>query len=368
MEGMGWFSLEILKRMVLSHPECEFIFFFDRKYDNDFIFADNIKPVVLHPQARHPFLYFIWFEISITKALKQHKADLFLSPDGFLSLRTKVPSVPVIHDINFLHHPENIPFLTRNYYNYFFPKFARKASRIATVSNYSKQDIVSSYGINPELVDVVPNGLREGFFPLDLDECADVKAKWTNGLPYFIYVGALINRKNITGLFKAFDLFCENNSIKHKLVVVGDAMWGGSYVKDAFDSMRNKQDVVFTGHLDQAQLNQLLSAATALSFVPFFEGFGVPIIEAFAAGTAVIASNTTSMPEVAGNAAILVDPHDPHSICKAMQKLAEDDVFRSDLISKGMTRKSEYSWDKSALLMWKCMMLALEQNKSAIDQ
>ena len=170
--------------------------------------------------------------------------------------------------------------------------------------------------------------MREGFFPLDLDECADVKAKWTNGLPYFIYVGALINRKNITGLFKAFDLFCDNNSIKHKLVVVGDAMWGGSYVKDAFDSMRNKQDVVFTGNLDQAQLNKLLSAATALSFVPFFEGFGVPIIEAFAAGTAVIASNTTSMHEVAGNAAILVDPHDPHSICKAMQKLAEDDVFR----------------------------------------
>lgn len=365
MEGMGWFSLEILKRMVLNHPECEFIFFFDRKYDQDFIFAENIRPVVLHPQARHPFLYFIWFEISVTKALKDYKADVFLSPDGFLSLRTDVPSVPVIHDINFLHHPENIPFLTRNYYNYFFPKFAKKAARVATVSNYSKQDIVKSYGINPDLVDVVPNGLREGFFPLDDKDCADVRAKWTGGQPYFIYVGALINRKNIAGLFKAFDLFCASHSQQHKLVVVGDAMWGGVYVKEAFDSMVNKQEVVFTGHLDQTQLNQLLSAATALSFVPYFEGFGVPIIEAFASGTAVITSNTTSMPEVAGDAAILVDPHTPQSICDAMIKLAEDTDFRLELIARGEARKSEYSWDQSAVLMWDSLMLALENNQSA---
>jgi len=355
MEGMGWFSLEILKRMVRNHPECEFIFFFDRQYAEEFVFAENVTPVVLHPQARHPFLYIAWFEWSISRALKKLKPDVFLSPDGFLSLSTKTPSIPVIHDINFLHHPENTPFLTRNYYNYFFPRFAKKAARIATVSEYSKADVSKSYGILPENIDVIPNGLREGFFVLSEQECDEVRLKWTKGSPYFIYVGALINRKNLVGLFKAFDLFCQANP-EHKLVIVGDAMWGGSYVKDAFHQMKNQERVIFTGHLIQIELNQLLSAATALTFVPFFEGFGVPIIEAFAAGTAVITSNTTSLPEVAGEAAILVDPKSPKAISDAMLQLTVNDALRMDLIHKGLMRVKEYNWEHSAELMWNCIM------------
>ncbi|MCA1760933.1 MAG: glycosyltransferase, partial [Bacteroidales bacterium] len=150
LEGMGWFSYETLKRMTRNHPEHEFIFIFDRPYSEEFIFSENITPVVIGPPARHPVLFYFWFEFQIPRVLKKHKADVFLSPDGYLSLKTKVPQLAVIHDISFAHRPQDIPGMKRWYYNYFFPKFARKATRIATVSNYSKTDIAKTYQVDAE--------------------------------------------------------------------------------------------------------------------------------------------------------------------------------------------------------------------------
>ena len=100
LEGIGWFSYESLKRICIAHPEHEFVFIFDRPYSEEFIFADNVTPVVVGPPARHPFLYILWFEISVAKVLRKHNVDVFLSTDGYLSLSTKVPSIAVLHDLN----------------------------------------------------------------------------------------------------------------------------------------------------------------------------------------------------------------------------------------------------------------------------
>jgi glycosyltransferase involved in cell wall biosynthesis len=142
LEGIGWVAYETLRRMVASHPEVEFYFLFDREPDPMFLFADNVKPVVLFPQARHPFLFIWFFEFSVTKALKKIKPDLFFSPDGYLSLRSDVPQVTQFHDLNFEHFPKDMPKIHLWHYKTFFPRFARKAKRIVTVSEFSKQDIV----------------------------------------------------------------------------------------------------------------------------------------------------------------------------------------------------------------------------------
>ncbi|MCP4551073.1 MAG: glycosyltransferase family 4 protein, partial [Bacteroidetes bacterium] len=113
LEGVGWFTHETLRLITVQHPEHEFYFLFDRDYDNDFIFSDNITPIIIGPQARHPFLYYLWFEKSVPAVLKKLKIDLFLSPDGYLSLRSKIPSINVIHDLNFEHHPNDYPFAER---------------------------------------------------------------------------------------------------------------------------------------------------------------------------------------------------------------------------------------------------------------
>ena len=113
LEGIGWVAFETLKRITRAHPEHEFYFIFDRKWDDMFIFSDNVTPVAVSPQARHPFLYYLWFEWSVPHILKKVKADLFLSPDAYLSLRTEVKSIAVFHDLNFEHYPNDLPFLER---------------------------------------------------------------------------------------------------------------------------------------------------------------------------------------------------------------------------------------------------------------
>ena len=181
LEGIGWFTFETLKRMTQNHPEHEFIFIFDRPFDRDFIFAENITPVVIGPPARHPLLFYIWFDFRIPKILKKYKADLFLSPDGYLSLRTKVPQLAVIHDINFVHRPDDLPWLIEKYYNYFFPKFARIAKRIATVSFYSKEDIARSFKIDCDKIDVVYDGINQMFKPLSEKEKIVARKKYAGG-------------------------------------------------------------------------------------------------------------------------------------------------------------------------------------------
>jgi glycosyltransferase involved in cell wall biosynthesis len=226
LEGMGWFSYQVLKRISQKNPKVHFVFLFDRQYDESFIFADNITPLVLSPQARHPFLYYAWLQVSVKGILNRMKPDLFLSPDGFLSLGAKCKQLPVIHDINFLHHPKDSKWLTAKYYNHYFPKFAKEATRIATVSEYSKNDISKNYHINPSNIDVVYNGINEFFKPLSEINKAETRLKYTAGKNYFVCVGSLHPRKNIPQLIKAFSEFKKETLAEIKLVLAGPAFWG----------------------------------------------------------------------------------------------------------------------------------------------
>ncbi|MEI6348895.1 MAG: glycosyltransferase family 1 protein [Bacteroidota bacterium] len=353
LEGIGWFTYETLSRITKLHPEHTFYFIFDRPYHSDFVFGDNVIPVVLHPKARHPFLFVIWFEISVTRFLAKLKPDLFLSPDGYLSLLTKTKSLAVIHDINFEHYPKDLPWIIEKYYRFFFPRFAQKASRIATVSEFSKQDIVAEYNINKSKIDVVYNGSNENYYPLTNSEKELTRAKYTQGKQFFVFVGALLPRKNLTNLFFAFEQFRQKTGHKTALVIVGEKKWWTSSIEQAYSNISDKNSIIFTGRLDPIELNKVLSASVALTYVSYFEGFGIPIIEAFRCGTAVITSNVTSMPEVAGDAAILVDPFSVDEIAEALQLLIENQDYRDQLIQKGTIQLSKFSWDKSAELLWK---------------
>ena len=359
LDGIGWFTYHTLNRITTQHPEMEFIFFFDRSWSEEFVFSKNVTPVALFPQARHPFLYYLWFEVAIPKALKKYKADLFLSPDGYLSLSTEVPQVGVMHDLNFEHYPADLPFLTRKYYQHYFPKFARKAKRLATVSEFSKDDIVNCYRIDPSKIDVVYNGVNEMYAPVD-DVIKDrVRLKFTNGCPYFIFVGMLHKRKNIANLLRAYDEFRKSENSDIKLLIVGHRKWWSDDMENAYNGMQYKNDVVFVGRQPIQDLIQLVASADVMLYVSTFEGFGVPIIEAMRCEVPVITSNVTAMAEVSGDAALLVDPFSITSISSAMIRVHRDGELRNTLIAKGKERSRIFSWDKSASLLWDCIEKAL---------
>ncbi|MEM9051592.1 MAG: glycosyltransferase family 1 protein [Bacteroidota bacterium] len=359
MEGIGWFSYETLSRITRSHPEIEFIFIFDRKPSTDFIFSENVKAVVAHPQARHPFLWYLFFEFGVKRVLDRYKPDLFLSPDGWLSLRSKVPQLAVIHDLNFEEHPEFIEPLVLRYYRRFFPLYAKKARRIATVSNYTKGDISARYGIDENSIDVVYNGVNELFRPLNEEDVSAIRNRYAKGDPYFLFVGLIHPRKNLKNQLKAFLKMKEETSSNLKYLVVGAKYSWESELDDLLASSIHGKDVIILGRQGLDELVDLYGAAFALTYASYFEGFGIPIVEAMKSGVPVITSNTSSMPEIAGDSGLLVAPDSVDEISIAMKKLWQDKELRERLIAEGMRRAKYFSWDKSANDLFESIQKAL---------
>ncbi len=351
MEGFGWYSYEITKRLVTQHPEHQFIFFFDRPFDSRFIFGENVTPVVLRPPARHPVLFILWFEVALKRAMKKHQVDVLFSPDGYLSLRSKSPQIGVIHDINFEHFPEDIPLVARIYLKKFFPKFARKASKILTVSNYSKSDIVKKYQIDPGKISVIWNGASDLYRPLDEAQTQEIKMRYADGKPYFLFVGSIHPRKNVKRLIKAFEQFKRQISSDIQLLIVGAAMWKNKAIDlEISDEIRDQ--VRFLGHVSQDELAAIMGAAFSLTYVPYFEGFGIPLVEAMKCGTPIICGNRTSLPEVAGDAALYCDPYNIEEIASQMKIMFENPNIHNNLSKKGLERSLLFSWDKSAASVW----------------
>ena len=355
LEGIGWYSFEILSRMVKNHPEHDFYFLFDRPYHKDFVLAKNVIPIVLSPQSRHPFLWYLWFEFAVSKFLRKNKIDLFFSPDGYLALKTNVKTILTIHDLNFEHFPKQLPFLTRIYYKYFTPKFCKKAEKIITVSETSKKDIISQYGIESEKISVIYNGANSKYRPIEEYEKKKVKTKYAAGSDYFYFVGSLHPRKNIINLMKGFDQFIAQTNTDYKLLIIGEQMWKNKNIELEFNKLEHKQQILFLGRKEIDELSKITAAATALTFVPYFEGFGIPLAEAMNCHTPIITSDVSCLPEIAGNTAIYANPNDINSIANAMQEVYKNSEKREKLIENCKIRKNEFSWDKAADEVWRIL-------------
>lgn len=352
LEGFGHFTNETLKRIVLNNPTVQFYFLFDRPFDKSYIFASNVTPVVIPPPARHPVLWYIWFDISIAIWLKKNKPDLFLSPDGYACLNTQVKQLCIFHDLAFEHFEDGISKIQLKYMRKYTPKFAKKVNRLATVSQYSKNDIVQKYGIDPNKIDVVYNGANELFKPLNTEEKTTIKNKYSQGFDYFLYVGSIHPRKNVATLLQAFDSFKKQTNSNYKLVLTGRMAWKTDKVNAIYNQMEFKNDVLFTGYLSNEDLAKVTASAFAMCYVSLFEGFGIPIIEAMQSGVPVICSNTSSMKEIGEAASIQVNPSSIESICHAMKMLYTDTNLQETLITKGFERQALFSWNISADLLW----------------
>jgi len=345
LEGVGWFTYETVKRLVERHPEYQFIFFFDRPFHQRFVFANNVTPVVLYPPARHPFLFYVWFEWSVRRALKKYKADIFISPDGFLTLRTKVPTLLVIHDLAHVHFPNQVKAIEQRYYNYFMHQFAQKATRIATVSTYSKKDIHEKYHIPLDNIDVVYNGARQNFKPVSATVQTSIKAKYTDGQDYFFYVGAVHPRKNVHRLITAFDQFKQQSTSSVQLVIAGRFAWQTGVVKTAYEQAQFQKDIKFLGYISDEEVPLLMASAFVFTYISLFEGFGIPLLEAMYCEIPVITSKTSSMPEVIGTAGLTVEPTSIPEIVTAMTNLYDNQDLQKQLSSNAKLERLKFDWE-----------------------
>jgi glycosyltransferase involved in cell wall biosynthesis len=350
LEGIGRFTHEVLRRMVRDHPEDEFYFFFDRSCDEKYLYAENVKPVILGPQSRHPVLWYWWFEKSVSKALIQNKIDVFFTPELYCCLSVDIPTLMIIHDLAYAHYPRHIPFSHRTYLEHFVPRFIRRADKIGCVSEATKDDVKSRFEIEEEKLFVSFNGPTPGFKPLTEREKEVVRMEITEGKPYFVYIGSMHPRKNIGRLILAYDQFRKNNpSSDHKLVLIGRLAWMSGRIKEAYDESPFQEDILPLGQKNDAA--KIVGAAEAMVYVSLFEGFGIPILEAMQCEIPVVTSNVSSMPEVVGEAGVQVDPKEVESIAKGMEEIL-DKKFQKTLIDLGRGRLSNFSWDKTSRLIY----------------
>jgi glycosyltransferase involved in cell wall biosynthesis len=343
LEGIGRFTFEILKRITINHPEHQFVFLFDRKPDEVFKFSSNVELQKISPPTRHPLLIKWWFDFSLPSVLKKIKPDVFISPDGFLPKTNTCPLIPVFHDLNFEHYPNFLPYSIARLYKKRFPVYANKSSKIITVSNFSKQDIIKTYNIEEGKIDVVYNAVSSNFNILDEEERTKVRKEFSGGKQYFVYVGSLHERKNIHSLLKAFSLFKEKSGSDMKLLLVGEKMWATAPISEGL-----LKDVLFLGRLNDEELARVMASAFALTYFSFYEGFGIPLIEAMNCGVPVLCSNTTSLPEVGSDACLLANPESVEEMSTVMFQIVQNDDLRNSLIEKGFRRVKDFSWDESA--------------------
>jgi glycosyltransferase involved in cell wall biosynthesis len=362
MTGIELFTFETFSRIAANHPEHTFYYLFDRPYDLKFITSQNIVPVVLPFRSHYRALLLrFWFEFVLPRALKKMKPDILIAPDSMMSLSTKVPTYLVVHDIGFEHYPHHLPKAISRYLRKQTRRYVHAAERIGTVSAFSKSDIITHYEISPEKIDVVYNGANVNYAPLSETEKLKVRSLYCGGKPYFLFVGTIHPRKNLANQLRAFSLFRNSSSDIYRFLVVGDHWIWDDDLKDAYETLTCKDDVVFIGRLQAEELGRVVSAAEALMYASLFEGFGIPILEGFYAETPVITSNVSSMPEVAANAALCVDPSNPGAIAEAMLRIANEQGLAEKLIYAGKRRRDEFSWDRTADLLWQSVEKMLGQ-------
>ena len=309
--------------------------------------VSNVSIRRLSPPRTAPF---VWNQLYLPTQLLTGEFDLVhspVSPPVFVTPRT--PYVVTVHDLTFEFYPETMTWFARSYWSLCTRHGLGNADTIITVSESTKRDFVAEYGVSTERVTAVPLAIGEGLNrSVTDDERRAVLAQYAVQEPYLLYVGTIEPRKNLKRLIKAFDRARTETGCDHQLVIVGKKGW---LFDDVFAVVRDRgleDEIVFTGFVPDDHLPAFYDAADGFVFPSLYEGFGLPPLEAMAYGAPVVVSNSSSLPEVVGDAGLLVDPESVDSIADGIAQLVTDPELRAELGARGVRRAQTFSLDRLA--------------------
>jgi glycosyltransferase involved in cell wall biosynthesis len=359
--GYGSYLYESFYHITKDHPEHRFIFLFDRPYEKSSIKGENISQVIAGPAARHPLLWQFWYNIKLPGILKKHNADFFIGTDGICSLSAKTPQCLLVNDLSFLRHPAFFKRSLLLFYKRYTPRFLNKAKRIITASGFSRDIIMTHYKTAGDKIDIVPVVAREMFHALNEKEKSEVKNRLTNGIEYFLYTGPVHPRKNLLNLLKAFSIFKKRQASNWKLVLAGNFAGRNKQFMKSLETYKYREDVILAGDLQENELVNIMSSAYALVYPSLWEGSGLAILEAMHSDVPVIASGGSAMQEIAGDAALYVDPADQTDIAEKMMRLYKDENLRNQLVEKGRNVCRQYNPEQSAALLWQAIVKTVGQ-------
>jgi glycosyltransferase involved in cell wall biosynthesis len=312
---------------------------------------------------------FVRLGFDLSTKLRQDRPDL-LHVQYTAPLACPVPVVVSVHDVSFREHPEFFPRARALQLRCTVARTVRSAKKILTLSDFSSAAIQRAYRVDPEDVIVIPLAAAPEFRVFHIDNALDaVRSKFQLPSPYILSVGDLQPRKNHIGLIAAFAQLAKNfPQLRHRLVLAGKDTWFSPKVREAAKSSGVADRIRFLGYVTDQDLLHLYNACDLFVFPSFYEGFGLPILEAMACGRAVACSNTSAMPEVADGAAILFDPRSTAEITRAMADLLRDAELRARMERLGQQRVGQFSWQRSAQRTLEVYYEVAEQNRQKTPQ
>jgi len=353
--GTEHYSAEILKAIAKIDCENHYIIYSPKE-----LFQKIGK---LPENFRYRIIPFpkLWTQIRLSWEMAfGKKPDILFIPSHTIPLVHPEKTIVTVHDLAFKHFPELFGKMELAYQNFGLQMAVKNASHIITVSENSKKDIVKLCKVPSEKITVIYHGYDQNLYhPLTTEEehkenILKSKSVYTSEIlknkPYIFYVGRLEEKKNVLRMIKTYEFLRKEPKIKHKLILAGKPGYGYDKIKECIESLPEniKKDIIELGYVENQQLASWMRNASVFYFPTLFEGFGLPVVEAMASGVPVVASNTTSIPEITGSAALLVNPHNIYEMAIALSKVINDSKLRLALVSKGKVRASMFSWSKSA--------------------
>lgn len=351
--GIGRYAVNLINhisKILLNESQNEIFIFFYQSFNRNLIntYPDlkfvnkytNIKSNVLRKGIFMPF------------SIRSFKMDLFHGLDHigipFIFKSKKCKYAVTIHDLITRIYPDKFTIKHRFVQNALLPLILRKADKIIAVSNSTKNDIIKFYPKYSHKIKVIYEGVEPQFFPRSNQEIEKTLTKYNIDFKYFLFLGTVEPRKNIVRVVDAFIKLKQAGNVEQKLVITGRKGWLYNEILEKINKSPFSQDMIFSGYIDDGDLPFLYSGADIFLYPSLYEGFGLPVLEAMACGTPIITSNLSSFPEVAGDAAILIDPMNIEEITYAIEKLWRDRDLREELQKKGLERAKLFSWEKAA--------------------
>jgi glycosyltransferase involved in cell wall biosynthesis len=340
--GINWYIYNLLRHLPQVASDIEYtVFLNERRYT----VAPGIRLCVSRLPTGRPQTRILWEQGLQPRALRRAKVDLLHSPAFVGPLSSACPFVLTVHDLSYLFFPQGFRALNRSYLQTFTRLSVRRARRVIAVSESTKRDLVEQYDLSPGKVDVVHNGVDPGFQPLPVGQVAAFRRE--KGLPdrFILFVGTLEPRKNVVGLVEAYARLPKD---RPPLILVGGKGWLYDEIFTRVEALGLAGEVRFVGYVPAEVLPLWYSAADLFVYPSLYEGFGLPPLEAMACGTAVISSTASSLPEVVGEAGLLIDPADTEALAKAMEQVLSDTEMRKQMQSAGLVQAQNFSWERTA--------------------
>src|SRR3954454_3170856 len=343
--GIGTYIRNLLKQLARLDHDTEYVLLTRQE---DLPVAAQLGPnfrSVLEPSPN----YSIREQIHVPWVLMRERPDVFHAPHYILPAGVRAHSVVTIHDCIHLMFPQYLPNrVAYTYARMAMWSAARRSDCILTVSQASKRDILHFFAVPPEQIEVIYNAIDERFSvePHE-DAIARVRERYQLDQRFVLYVGNIKPHKNLVRLIEAFAALRQGELDDLKLLIIGDEISKLPALRRAVHSLKLHKHVRFLGYLPDETLAILYRLAAVFVFPSLYEGFGLPPLEAMASGTPVVTSNVSSLPEVVGDAAVLVDPTEPESIADGLRRVLSDPALAASLVERGLARAAEFSWERS---------------------